>query len=119
MAAYALETLRTVIDEPFRRTVLLQRAARLRVELERQGWNTGHSASQIVPVILGSAEQTMSLAQALQERGLFVPGIRPPAVPKGECLLRVSLSYLHSDEAVQYLLGVLAEVDRRSAVGVR
>jgi len=109
MAAYALETLRTVSDEPFRRTVLLQRAARLRAELQRQGWNTGRSASQIVPVILGDAQRTMSLAQTLQERGLFVPGIRPPSVPKGECLLRVSLSYLHSDEAVQHLRDALAE----------
>ncbi len=119
MAAYALETLRTVIEEPFRRTVLLQRAARLRAALQHQGWNTGTSASQIVPVILGDAERTMRLAQTLQERGLFVPGIRPPSVPKGECLLRVSLSYLHSDEAVQHLLDALAEVDRRSAAGVR
>jgi 8-amino-7-oxononanoate synthase len=98
-----------VSDEPFRRTVLLQRAARLRAELQRQGWNTGRSASQIVPVILGDAQRTMSLAQTLQERGLFVPGIRPPSVPKGECLLRVSLSYLHSDEAVQHLRDALAE----------
>jgi 8-amino-7-oxononanoate synthase len=109
MAAYALETLRTVADEPFRRTVLLQRAAKLRAELQRQGWNTGNSASQIVPVMLGDAERTMSLAQTLRERGLFVPGIRPPSVPKGECLLRVSLSYQHSDAAVQQLLDAMAE----------
>ncbi|NLF69153.1 MAG: 8-amino-7-oxononanoate synthase [Candidatus Anammoximicrobium sp.] len=113
MAAYALETLRTVASEPFRRTELLQKAARLRAALQRQGWNTGRSESQIVPVILGTAERTMRLAQALQDRGLFVPGIRPPSVPKDECLLRVSLSYRHSDGAVQLLLDALGEAAGR------
>ena len=42
MAAYALETLRTVIDEPFRRTVLLQRAARLRAGSAAPGLEHGH-----------------------------------------------------------------------------
>jgi 8-amino-7-oxononanoate synthase len=51
----------------------------------------------------------MNLARTLQERGLFVPGIRPPSVPKGECLLRISLSYRHSEEAVQRLLDAMAE----------
>ena len=51
----------------------------------------------------------MAVARALQERGFFVPGIRPPAVPQGECLLRVSLSYLHADGDVQGLLDAFAE----------
>ena len=115
----AIAALEVVGAEPQRRQRLLAQAAKLRRTLTAQGWNTGTSASQIVPVILGDAQRTMRLAQTLQERGLFVPGIRPPSVPKGECLLRVSLSYRHSDEAVQHLLDALAEVDRRSAAGVR
>ena len=59
----------------------------------------------------------MNLARALQDRGCFVPGIRPPAVPQGECLLRISLSYLHRDEDVRRLLDALAEAD--AALGIR
>lgn len=110
MAAYAIQALQTVTDEPFRRTVLLQRADKLRAELQHQGWNTGRSASQIVPVILGDAQRTMSLAQTLRERGLFVPGIRPPSVPQGESLLRISLSYQHSEDAVQRLVEAMAGI---------
>ena len=57
-------------------------------------------------------DPSQTLAQTLRERGLFVPGIRPPSVPTGECLLRVSLSYLHSDAAMQRLLDAMAAAAR-------
>jgi 8-amino-7-oxononanoate synthase len=109
LAAAALKALDVVLGDPHRRTLLRQRAAMLRAGLQRQGWNTGRSNSQIVPVILGDPQRTMDFSRALQDHGLFVPGIRPPAVPPGECLLRISLSYLHSDEDVQRLLDALAQ----------
>lgn len=113
LAAAALTALDIVRDEPQRRAALRQRAARLRDELQRQGWNIGRSASQIVPVILGDPQRTMAFSRSLLDRGLFVPGIRPPTVPRGECLLRISLSYRHSDEDVQRLLEALAELAGR------
>jgi 8-amino-7-oxononanoate synthase len=113
LAAAALTALDIVRDEPQRRSALRQRAARLRDELQRQGWNIGRSASQIVPVILGDPQRTMAFSRSLLDRGLFVPGIRPPTVPRGQCLLRISLSYRHSDEDVQRLLEALAELAGR------
>lgn len=117
LAAAALEALDVVMHEPARRTILRQRAATLRAGLESRGWNIGTSRSQIVPVILGDPGRTMSLARALQDLGFFVPGIRPPAVPHGECLLRISLSCLHRDEDVRRLLDALAEAG--AALGIR
>ena len=40
----------------------------------------------------------MTLSARLYEMGLLVPGIRPPSVPEGECLLRVSLSCGHTQQ---------------------
>ena len=117
LAAAALEALDVVIHEPARRMVLRERAAALRAGLESQGWHIGPSRSQIVPVILGDPGRTMGLARALQDRGCLVPGIRPPAVPQGECLLRISLSCLHRDEDVRRLLDALAEAG--AALGIR
>jgi 8-amino-7-oxononanoate synthase len=98
VAAAALQAIRLVREEPHRRRQLLENARELREALSRQGWNTGDSASQIVPVIVGEPQPTMRIAQALQDRGLFVPGIRPPSVPAGQSLLRISLSYAHTPE---------------------
>ena len=109
-AAAALEALRLIQDEPFRRTELLSRAAQLRENLKRQGWFTGDSVSQIIPVIISDSARTMEMASDLRERGLLVPGIRPPSVPPGESLLRISLSYDHTEEMIDRLLQAMTEL---------
>jgi 8-amino-7-oxononanoate synthase len=102
-----MKALRIVEEEPHRRERLMGMAAQLRDQLRELGWSTGHSASQIIPVIVGSASQALELARRLQTRGLFVPCIRPPSVPPGESVLRISLSYSHRDDMVQALLDAL------------
>jgi 8-amino-7-oxononanoate synthase len=114
LAAAALEALRIVRDEPHRRRELLQRAARLRDRLGDDGWNVGASASQIIPVIVGEAQPTMRLSMALRERGFLAPGIRPPSVPAGESLLRISLSYAHSPAAIEQLADALRQLRSNS-----
>jgi 8-amino-7-oxononanoate synthase len=109
IAAAACEALQIIRDEPQRRTELLAGAKSVRERLRAQGWNVGQSASQIIPVYLGQPDRTMCVAQQLRERGLFVPGIRPPTVPPGESLLRISLSWAHSADLLEQLLAVLAD----------
>lgn len=111
-AAAAIAALDIVRSEPHRREQLLARAQRVRDALRNQGWNTGTSASQIIPVIVGEPEPTMQLAETLCTQGLFVPGIRPPSVPSGQSLLRISLSYSHSDEMIDRLIDALSEIAR-------
>jgi 7-keto-8-aminopelargonate synthetase-like enzyme len=106
-SAAAIAALDIVEQEPQRRRQLLNRAADLRVRLRDQGWNTGTSASQIIPLIIGDADRTMHLAVKLREAGYFIPGIRPPSVPEGESLLRLSLCYHHSTDMINTLESVL------------
>ena len=110
ISAAALVALDLVDREPERRQGLIERAASLRNRLREQGWNTGRSVSQIVPVVLGSAERTMRVSHALRERGIWAPGIRPPSVPDGESLLRLGFTAAHTEEMVERLLAGLAEV---------
>lgn len=110
VAAASLAALNIVIHEPQRRTTLLEQAAHLRDRLVHLGWNVGKSTSQIIPVIVGEAEAAVRLSAALREKGMFVPAIRPPTVPKGEACLRISLSYAHSSEMIDRLVDALADV---------
>lgn len=102
--------------EPQRRTVLADRARRLRARLAKLGWlaigNDAAWASQIIPLICGSAEAALAASRALLERGLYVPAIRPPSVAPGSSRLRVALSYLHDESMIERLLSALAEIDR-------
>ncbi|HJS45101.1 MAG TPA: 8-amino-7-oxononanoate synthase [Rhizomicrobium sp.] len=50
------------------------------------------SGSQIQPVIVGSDQEAVRLAKALQARGHDVRAIRPPTVPEGTARLRLALT---------------------------
>lgn len=108
-AAAALAALDIVASEPQRRTQLRTRAACLRQQLAEAGFETGNSASQIVPILIGDPVQTMRLADAAREAGFLVPGIRPPSVPRGESLLRVSLCYDHTEDDIARLIDCLVQ----------
>jgi 8-amino-7-oxononanoate synthase len=89
------------------RQQLLARAERLREQLRAQGWRLGDSASQIIPLIVGDPERALELSRKLRDDGLLVPAIRPPSVPPGESLLRISLTTAHSEEMLELLLSCL------------
>jgi 8-amino-7-oxononanoate synthase len=115
-SAAAIAALAIVREEPDRRLGLLRRAAELRRRLQEQGWNTGKSESQIIPLVVGEPDRTMALAGALREAGFYVPGIRPPSVPEGESLLRLTLCHHHTAEMVDALVEVLGSL-RGASVG--
>jgi 8-amino-7-oxononanoate synthase len=51
----------------------------------------------------------MRLAADLRQAGYFIPGIRPPTVPEGESLLRLSLCYHHTPAMIDELLKALSK----------
>ena len=109
IAAAALAALDIVIGEPERRTTLLQTAESLRRRLHQQGWNTSRSASQIIPIAIGSPGEAVRLSDSLRERGYWLPAIRPPSVPEGESLLRLSLTAGHTPAMIDGLLAALGK----------
>lgn len=69
--------------------------------------NPMKAASQIVPVITGSAERAVTLATALRQDGFDVLPIRRPTVPpKGE-RIRISLNATHTEKNIDDLLSSL------------
>ncbi|REJ64895.1 MAG: 8-amino-7-oxononanoate synthase [Planctomycetota bacterium] len=110
MAAAALAALRIVEEQPQRRCELLEAAANLRTHLFEQGWQIGKSESQIVPIYLGEADAALAAAAHLAERGFLVPAIRPPSVPPGEALLRLSLRWDHTSEMLAELVEAFREL---------
>ena len=116
-AAAAVAALEIICSEPQRGERLLVRAESLRSELAAQGWNVGRSASQIIPIIVGDCRWAVELSDALRQRRLLVPAIRPPTVPEGEACLRISLTSGHTDEMIAALLSALGQF--RGEKGVR
>jgi len=50
------------------------------------------------------------VSEALSQRGLWVPAIRPPTVPRGSARLRITLTAAHTETDVDALLAALSEV---------
>jgi len=86
---------------------LADHAAYLRGRLAEHGIDTGASSTQIIPVIVGEAEQALALSAALAADGLLASAIRPPTVPQGTSRLRVALRASHTREDVDRLLDAL------------
>lgn len=84
--------------EPELRARLWSNAATLRALLEGAGFTLAASASPILPVLVGDADAAVRLADALLDRGVLVPAIRPPTVPEGTARLRVTPMATHTDE---------------------
>ncbi len=94
VVAASLAALDVIRDEPQRRTHLQALAVRLRQGLAAQGI-TATGDTQIVPVILGSEQRALAIAQRLRVDGIWVLPIRYPTVPHGSARLRLSLSAAH------------------------
>lgn len=75
----------------------------------RLAWSLPESETAIQPLLIGANDDALRLSAALEERGLWVPAIRPPTVPVGTARLRITLSAAHRTEEVQRLLDALAD----------
>ncbi len=99
-------------DGEQRRQHLRERVVQLRAGLapgvspsfDAAGWSLMPSETAVQPLVIGSNTAALDVAVKLQDRGLWVPAIRPPTVPAGTARLRISLSAAHEPEAVDRLL---------------
>lgn len=107
IAATLSESVNLLVAGDARRTHLFQRIAQLRDGLAGTRWQLCDSPTAIQPIIVGDNHEALALAEALFERGLWVPAIRPPTVPKGTARLRVTLSAAHSEAQVAQLVDAL------------
>ena len=78
------------------------------------GLNTGHSTTQIVPLIVGSEGEALALSAHLKENGIWVTAIRPPTVPKGTARLRFAFSASHTDEEMMDLINIITQHVKKS-----
>lgn len=91
------------------RANLMARIAQLRDGLAGLPYSLLPSPTAIQPLIVGANEAAIALSTALWERGLWVPAIRPPTVPKGTARLRISVSAAHTAADIDTLISALKE----------
>jgi glycine C-acetyltransferase len=91
---------------------LWQNAALMRQELQRMGFDTGHSQTPIIPLMLGEAPLAQAFSRRLFEHGVFAMAIGYPTVPLGKARIRVMNSAAHSQADLEQALDIFARVGR-------
>ena len=89
------------------RSRLSDNIAHFRTVAAKQGLTLTESQSAIQPVICGDPHKALALSDALKQRGIWVPAIRYPTVPKGSDRLRITLSASHSEKDIDVLVDAL------------
>src|SRR3569623_2360095 len=94
-----------------RRAHLQALISRLKQSVRLERWRFLPSDTAIQPLIIGSNEEALQAAAALDEQGIWVPAIRPPTVPAGTARLRIPLSASHTLQDVDALAQALIALE--------
>jgi len=113
IAAQIRAAIKIVAEADSERARLHDIAAHFRKRLNKAGFDTARSESQIVPVIAGENEAALSLASRLRDDGFAVRAVRPPTVPAGSSRLRLSLTVKHTREIFDRLIVSLVDARER------
>jgi 7-keto-8-aminopelargonate synthetase-like enzyme len=116
VVAGALAALDLLLSEPRRVQRLATNADTLRDALAAEGLEVGDSPTQIVPLVIGDAAQTVAVSEAALERGVFAQAIRPPTVPEHSSRLRLAVMATHRERELREAARTIAAAVR--AVGL-
>ncbi|WP_425999728.1 serine palmitoyltransferase [Caulobacter sp. DWR1-3-2b1] len=105
-----LVALRRLEEAPELRHRLMANARRLYDGLTELGFQTGPTASPIVAITMPNQESAIGMWNALLQNGVYLNLALPPATPDSRPLLRTSVSAAHTDEQIEKVLSVFAQV---------
>ena len=107
--AYDLAAVRYIRKNPRIGKNLLDKAGQLRAALTGMGYDCMGSATQIVPVLTGSAKSALELSAFLRKNNISAPAIRTPTVPKGRERIRFSVHLGIGNEEMELLSRIMRE----------
>lgn len=102
LQAASREALLLIQEEPELRERLWKNVNRVQAFLKEKGFPC-ENRSPIFPVILGEEKEALRVSEELLQKGVLIPAIRYPTVPKGKARLRITVSAAHTEEDLERL----------------
>jgi 8-amino-7-oxononanoate synthase len=96
-----------IYEEPQRVERLWQITNKMINAFKNMGFDIGTSCTPIIPLKVNDFEKTLMFWKALSDEGIFVNPVLPPAVPPSETIIRTSYMATHTDEQLDWALGVI------------
>lgn len=103
-AATVLKALEILKSETWRLDRLEYISNYMRKGLRELGFNVWTSNTPIIPVVIGDMMSCFTFWKDLFEAGVYANAVVPPAVPRGQSLIRTSYSATHTDEQLNAIL---------------
>lgn len=104
--------LRIMLREPERMERLWENARHMRARLKEVGFVVGSSETPIIPVLCREPYRALRMAVRLQEEGVFINPVVPPATTADGALIRISLMASHTPKHIDYAIDKLVKVGR-------
>ncbi|PWN06170.1 aminotransferase class I/II-fold pyridoxal phosphate-dependent enzyme [Rhodohalobacter mucosus] len=108
--ATVLKSLEILQEEPWRLQRLEEISTYMRTNLKELGFNVWSSQTPIIPVVIGEMMKCFQFWKDLFEEGVYVNAVVPPAVPRGQALVRTSYMATHTDEHLDRILDAFRTV---------
>ncbi|MCR4425952.1 MAG: pyridoxal phosphate-dependent aminotransferase family protein [Firmicutes bacterium] len=100
-------SLELIEEEKWRLEAVRKNIRRFVSGLNEMGYDTLNTQSCVIPIIIGQPEPTLELTSKLHRDGMFVSPILHPAVPQNTCRLRANVTAAHTNEDIDFALGLL------------
>ncbi|PKN97453.1 MAG: 8-amino-7-oxononanoate synthase [Chloroflexi bacterium HGW-Chloroflexi-4] len=84
--------------------------------MKEMGFDTGNSATPIIPVMLGEAPLAQQFSRELFEENVFAMPLGFPTVPKGKARIRVMLSAAHSPTDLEEGLEAFKKIGKKLGI---
>lgn len=91
---------------------LWDNVAFMREGFKELGFYTYGSQTPIIPIFIGDDMKAVKMTKFLENHGIFCTPVLPPAVPRGEALIRTSYMSSHNREDLATVLQVFAEAKK-------
>jgi 8-amino-7-oxononanoate synthase len=111
-----LKSLEILQDETWRLKRLEEISNYMRKGLKELGFNVWNSQTPIIPVVIGEVMQCFEFWRDLFEAGVYVNAVVPPAVPKGQSLVRTSYMATHTNDQLDRILEAFYNVGVKNGI---
>jgi 8-amino-7-oxononanoate synthase len=108
--ATVLKALEVLKEETWRLDRLKEISDYMRTGLKNLGFNVWTSQTPIIPVVIGEMMNCFKFWRDLFEAGVYVNAVVPPAVPRGQSLVRTSYSATHTNDQLDAILEAFKKV---------
>lgn len=102
-----------MLQEPERRERLWEVTHKMASSFKKLGFDTGVSETPIIPIFIGSTENTFQFWKSLKDEGIFVNPVIAPAVPENQGTIRTSYTFDHTDEQLDLVLEVFEKIGKK------